>query len=39
MIALSDTDLDQPEGYWNGATIVSLAGAAYSLGTAKVEKS
>lgn len=36
---ISDTDLNQEEGYWNGATIIGLSGAAYALQMAKVEKS
>lgn len=38
-IALSDDDLNQPEDYWNGATLISFNGRAWSLAASKVEKS
>lgn len=38
-ILTSATDLDQEAGFWNGATVIAYTGAAWSLGTAIVEKS
>ena len=38
-IIVSDTLLDQEPDYWKGATFVSLHGAAYTLGSAKVSSS
>lgn len=32
-------DLDQPEGYWKGATLVSEHGEAWALGMAKIDDS
>lgn len=39
MEAFSDTDLDQPQGYWKGATFVSLHGSGWGMGTAKIADS
>lgn len=39
MEAVSDTDLNQPQGYWKGATFVSLHGYGWGMGTAKVADS
>ena len=36
---VSDTDLNQEAGYWNGATVIGLSGAGYALQMAKVESS
>ncbi|MBO5060365.1 MAG: carbohydrate-binding protein [Clostridia bacterium] len=38
-VAASTTDLDQEEGYWNGATFVGFKGSAWVLEMAKVESS
>lgn len=36
---VSDTDLNQEEGYWNGATVIGLSGAGYALQMGKVTSS
>ena len=36
---VSDTDLEQPEGHWVGATVVALRGMGYALCMAKVTAS
>lgn len=37
--AISRTDLDQPEGFWKGGTLVSMNGWGWSLGMAKIDDS
>lgn len=39
MIAVSDSDLNQREDFWNGATLISFNGRAWSLAASKIEKS
>ncbi len=39
MTAISNTDLNQPENFWNGATLISFNGRAWSLAASKIEKS
>ncbi len=38
-ILLSKTDLNQEEGFWDGATVIAYTGYAWGLGMAKVQKS
>lgn len=37
--ALSQNDLNQPEGFWKGGTLVSLHGWGWGIGTAKIDDS
>ena len=39
MIATSETDLNQEDDFWNGATLISFNGRAWSLAASKIEKS
>ena len=38
-VAVSDTDLEQPDNFWQGGTFVSLHGYGWALGTAEIVSS
>lgn len=38
-VLTSSTDLNQEQDFWTGATVIAYTGNAWSLGTARVEKS